>query len=101
MTEKEYAKRIYDIDIGFFDRTVGKHPLGIFDVDIKGPILEKASGRDIWMYWGTTKTMKEAEKDIQRDKEDLLSDFGSDVLVRIVNSKTGEILKNYKPGVEE
>ncbi len=106
MTTKEYAKRVYDLEAGWYDRTLGPHTIGCFDVDVRAPTLGKAKNfwsvdMDFWIYWGTTKTIEEAEKDIQKDKKVLIKELGSDVLVRIVNSETGEILKQYKEGVNE
>jgi len=106
MVTKEYAKRVYDLEAGWYDRTLVSHTIGLFDVDVRAPTLGKAKNfwsidMDFWIYWGTAKTMKKAEKDIQRDKKTLLKELGLDVLVRIVNSETGEILKQYKEGVNE
>lgn len=96
MTTQEYAKEVYDIDRGWFDRTLGPHNLGIYDVDVRAPTRGKASGNDHWLYWGTVKTMKKAEAGIKKDTATLTGQLGSDAQARIVNSKTGEVLKLYE-----
>ena len=92
----EYAKEVFDLERGMFDRTLGPHNLGIYDVDVRAPTKGKPSGKDFWIYWGTTKTMKKAESDIKKDTATLKRELGSDAQARIVNSKTGEVLRLYE-----
>jgi len=92
----EYAKEVYDLERGTIDRTLGPHNLGIYDVDVRAPTKGAKHGKDHWIYWGTAKTMKKAEKDIWKARDELLTHMGSDAQARIVDSKTGEVLKLYK-----
>lgn len=92
----EDAKTVYDLERGWFDRTQGPHNLGIYDIDCRAPTLGKKHGRDHWIYWGTAKTMEKAEKGIQKSRDTILESLGSDAQARIVNSKTGEVLKLFE-----
>lgn len=83
---KKYAKKVYSFDIGqIIDRTIGSHPLGIFDVDFRKKDAGNLQARK-WTYCSSRKTLKATQNDAKKLENELK------VETRIVNAKTGEIL---------
>lgn len=94
MTEKEeYAKEVYDTVKGLIDRTLEKHRYPI-DVDVRKP--DAPPEKRIWIYWGSARNIEQAEEKIEDAKEELLENLGENVQVRIVESKTGRVLKKLE-----
>lgn len=90
-----FAKKVMDYVDGLgtcreIDRTKLKHRFK-FDVDIRKPSAPE--GRNIWIYWGSHNTMQDCEKKIRKFLKKYL---GTDGQARIVESKTGKILKVIK-----
>lgn len=94
----EYAKKIFDIDRGWIeDRTKVYHKYPI-DVDVKKPSAPPEKRH--WIYWGSHRSLEQAEKSVKKTKETLLTQIGRDVQVRFVEADTGKVLKKLKDIVE-
>lgn len=89
--KKRYAKKI--IDLGEYmipretDRTKEKHRYKL-DVDVR--MNKKDSQIKKWIYWGSHNTIEKCLKEIEKSN---LNDFTD---LRVVESKTGLILKQFK-----
>jgi hypothetical protein len=86
-----YAKIVTDLaEFGArtIDRTKQPHRFD-FDIDVRNPTKPKKD----WVYWGSVSTADEA---VKRTKETDLSAMGKGTEARVVEAKTGKILKKWK-----
>jgi len=90
---KVYAKKV--IDLGDLmiprevDRTKEKHRYK-FDVDVRSLKSYVPKEKRFWIYWGSHHTIEKCMKEIEK------IDFSDYTDIRVVESKTGLVLKQFK-----
>jgi len=89
----EYAKEVFDVERGVYDRTQEPHRYKI-DVDVRKPSAPPEKRQ--WIYWGSAKDLEQAEKKVEESKSALFQNIGRDVQVRFVEAKTGVVLKKLE-----
>ena len=93
--EERIAKEVYSVDEDcMVDRTTQPHDLGTFDLDLLYPNAPKENDRELWLYFGTARTLSGLKTKLKQLTPALLrSDYAKDLKYRIVKSTTGQILE--------
>jgi len=94
---KVYAKKIIDLK-GIYmipqeiDRTkeIHRYP---YDVDVRSNKSSTPKEKRFWIYWGSHKTIKKCLEKIDNLDYSVLLNYTD---IRIVESKTGLVLKKFK-----
>lgn len=92
--KKLFAKKVIDLVEPYMipreiDRTQEKHKYK-FDVDVRSTKSHVPKDRRHWIYWGSHRTIEKCMEEIKKSN---LSDYTD---IRIVDSPTGEVLKQFK-----
>ena len=89
-TKKCYVKKVFSFDFGsMMDRTKQSHPYGSFDIDFRKLDAPNKEARN-WTYGGTARSLLKARTDALN-----IQTMKDNVQVRIVDSKTGELLEYH------
>lgn len=83
-SKESYAKQVFDLDRGLVDRTELPHRYKV-DIDVRSP--SAPADRQMWIYWGSAKSLEQAESKARKECKD------PSFQLRFVDAETGQVLK--------